>query len=310
MNEFLTAFQAVFPPTLLIVIGFIARRCGLVNAQETVSINRFCFYLFVSVLVFKNIYEAQISAGECGPLVAFCVIGIVLELVLGAVVVRRIEPNPPSQASMIQAMFRTNVVIMGLPLANSLFPNAGLIGVVYAVVVPLFNVLAVILFEVYRGGRINPKNLAVSILKNPLIIASITALLLKFFRLSLPGPVEGVIAQMSTTGSCLVLVTLGASLELSKLRGNRGRLAFCLSARLVVLPLIALAIAVALGFRGLSLFAVLIVFGCPLASTTYTVARQMGGDGELAAEVLVASTVLSCFTLFLWIYLLKLLALI
>ncbi len=143
-----------------------------------------------------------------------------------------------------------------------------------------------------------------------MIIASITALLLKFFRLSLPGPVEGVVSQMSTTGSCLVLVTLGASLELSKLRGNRGRLAFCLSARLVVLPLIALAIAVALGFRGLSLFAVLIVFGCPLASTTYTVARQMGGDGELAAEVLVASTVLSCFTLFLWIYLLKLLALI
>ena len=53
----------------------------------------------------------------------------------------------------------------------------------------------------------------------------------------------------------------------------------------------------------------LVVFGCPVAATSHVIAQQMGGDSDLAGEVLALSVVCSCFTIFGWIYLLSSLAL-
>ena len=82
-------------------------------------------------------------------------------------------------------------------------------------------------------------------------------------------------------------------------------LVVCTAMRLVILPAIAVFFAVLLGFRGLPLGCVLLIFAPPVAVNSYTMALEMGGDGELAAEIVVLTAAFSCLTLFLWIFLLK-----
>ena len=309
MNALLTAFRAVFPPTMLIIVGYISRLCKIVTEDDIYRFNQLCYNVLISAVVFHNVYKAEITVGECTPLLLFCVLGILAECFLAGILIKRIEPSPDSQATMIQALFRTNVVIMGLPLAQSIYTDCGLMGAVYSVMVPMFNVLAVILFETHRNQKVESGKIALSILKNPLIIASIAAIMLKCCGIHLPELLTGVISNMAGAGSCIVLILLGASLEMQRLHADRRKLIICLIGRLAVEPMLALLIAAALGFRGLPLLCVLVVFGCPVATTSHVIAQQMGGDGDLAGEVLAMSVVCSCFTMFGWIYLLSSLAL-
>ncbi len=308
MNSLLIAFRAVFPPTMLIVIGYISRWCKVVTESDVYRFNRLCYNVLISAVVFHNIYKAEIQLGDYA-LLLFCVAGALAEYFLAGLLVKRFEPSPASQATMIQALFRTNVVIMGLPLAQSIYTDCSLMGAVYSVMVPMFNILAVILFETHRNRKIEPEKIALGVLKNPLIVASIAAIALKCVRIRLPELLTGVISNMAGAGSCIVLILLGASLEMRKLQADRRKLVFCLIGRLVVEPMIALLTAGALGFRGLPLLCVLVVFGCPVAATSHVIAQQMGGDGDLAGEILALSVVCSCFSIFGWIYLLSSLAL-
>ena len=64
-------------------------------------------------------------------------------------------------------------------------------------------------------------------------------------------------------------------------------------------------LAVALGFRGVELCTILVVFGAPVAVNSYTMALQMDGDADLAGGIVLLTTAVSCLTLFFWIWLLK-----
>ena len=75
--------------------------------------------------------------------------------------------------------------------------------------------------------------------------------------------------------------------------------------RLIVNPALLVALAAALGFRGVALGIILLVFAAPVAVNSYTMALQMDGDANLAGGIVLLTTALSCFTLFLWIWLLK-----
>ena len=248
MDSLLISFRAVFPPTMLIVIGYISRWCNVVTESDVYHFNRLCYNVLISAVVFHNIYRAEITVSECA-LLLFCVMGALVEYFFAELLVKRFEPSPASRATMVQALFRTNVVIMGLPLAQSIYTDCSLMGAVYSVMVPMFNVMAVVLFETHRNQKVEPGKIALGVLKNPLIIASIAAILLKCCRICLPELLTGVISNMAGAGSCIVLILLGASLEIRRLQADRRKLVFCLAGRLVVEPMIALLIAGVLGNR-------------------------------------------------------------
>ena len=92
MNAFLIAFRAVFPPTLLIAIGYISRLAGYVKENEAYRFNKLCYNTLITAVVFHNIYNAEITAKDCAPLLAFCVLGVMAECFLATTLFRRVEP--------------------------------------------------------------------------------------------------------------------------------------------------------------------------------------------------------------------------
>ena len=129
--------------------------------------------------------------------------------------------------------------------------------------------------------------------------------LFAIFGIKLPEIAESVISDMASAATPLALIVLGASFEFASIKRYKKNLIAVIFARLIIVPAISLSVAIMIGFRGIDLVSLIGIFASPCAVSSYTMARQMDSDYELSAGTVVFTTMLSCFTLFGWIYFLK-----
>ena len=113
------------------------------------------------------------------------------------------------------------------------------------------------------------------------------------------------VTDLGRVATPLALVALGGEFKFHKVKGNLKQLIVAVAGKLIVSPLLMVTIGVFLGFRNEMLVPVLLMFGAPTAVSSYTMAQQMGGDGELAGEIVVFATAFSIVTIFLWVFALK-----
>ena len=242
----------------------------------------------------------------------FSVLGVVGLFLLLLLVIPLLEKDPKKRGVMIQGIFRSNFALFGLPLAISLCgeEKSGPTALLVALIVPVYNVLAVLALEIYRGGKPNNLKILKGIVTNPLIIASLIGVILNILPFSLPESIVKACSDIGKVATPLSLVALGGSFVISEVRKNLRALLIVLLGKLIISPLLLVAIAVLLGFRDETLVPVMIMFGAPIAVSSYPMAQQMDGDGELAGQLVVLSSALCILTIFLWIFALKQLGLI
>jgi len=197
-------------------------------------------------------------------------------------------------------------------LVQAIFPNSdtSVTSLLVVIVVPLFNVLAVVVLEMFRGGKADPKQIIRKILTNPLIIGSVAGLIILVTGIRIPAIIQRPIDDLSKVATPLALFLLGASIDFSKTGAHVKQLAMCVLGKLVIFPLAAVVIGALLGMRGVELASLLIIFGAPTAVNSAVMAQQMGSDGDLATEAVVFTTAFSALTVFLFVFALKSLALI
>jgi len=208
---------------------------------------------------------------------------------------------------MLQGFFRSNFAILGVPLADYICSDktTGLTSLMVAIVVPTFNVLAVVCLERFRDGNVNFKKLIKGIITNPLIIGCLIGVLFFATGLKMPQLIEKSVSDISKAATPLAIITLGASFTFSSIKGYEKENLIILSARLIIVPVIALTAAVLMGFRGEPLVCLLVTFGSPVAVSSFTMAQQMGGDEKLAAQAVVLTSAFCLVTLFGWIFILN-----
>lgn len=277
------------------------------NETEVKKLNKLVFHVFFPCLMFRNIYGAEIEDAVDLKMIVYGVVMILLVYFTSMAVVVKIEPSNRSRGAMIQAIYRSNFVILGLPIAANLFGGEKLTttAVAVTIVVPLFNVLAVVVLEIFRGGKPDPVKILKGIARNPLIIGAVLGILTVVFQIQLPQLAVDVIDQLKDVATPLALVTLGMSLNLKEMGAEKRNLIICVLGRLVIVPGIALIGAALLGIRGVAFVTLLAVFASPCAVSSFTMAEQMDSDAELAANAVVLSSAFACITMFLWIFLFK-----
>lgn len=312
MENLILSFNVVLPLFLSIALGYALRCMHMLEGVTQKSVNKLCFKVFLPIYIFRNIYTTDIASAFNPMLLMIAVGGIVGIFLLMMVLIPRIEPDNAKRGVMVQAIFRSNYVLFGLPVAVSLCgeENVGPTTLLIGIVVPLFNVLAVICLEAFRGGKPDMKRTLKGIAVNPLIIASLLGIAANLLGVTLPDSVSKSITDLGRIATPLSLITLGAGFEFRRLRGYTRQLAICLTGKLVAGPLIMVALAAALGMRREMLVPVLAIFGSPIAVSSYTMAEQMDGDGALAASLVVLATVFSIVTMFAFIFALKQLGLV
>lgn len=312
MENLVLSFQVVLPLFLDIALGYFLRCIGLIEEATQKSLNRLCFRVFLPIYLFLNVYNTDITAVFDPGLIAFAVGGVLTVFLIMMLLMPRLEKDNAKCGVMVQAIFRTNFVLYGLPVVTSLYGEAhtGPTSLLIGFVVPTYNVLAVVCLEYFRGGRPDLRKMLRGIAANPLIIASLLGIVMNLLDIPLPVGVKKSVTDLSRVATPLSLVVLGAGFQLGSIRGSTHQLAICLPLRLLAVPLVMLALGTLLGYRGETLVPILAIFGTPVAVSSYTMAEQMGGDGELAALLVVLTTALSIVTMFLFIFALKQLGLV
>lgn len=291
---------------LLLATGKLARKTNLLTSESTDRLNALVFKIFLPVSIFKNVYNSSVSDVFDKKLIAFGIISVTLCFLLLILLTSGCK-NRKSRGVLIQGIYRSNFLIFGLPVAESFYPDGSLSGkasVLIAIIVPLFNGLAVIALEMFKENKQSGTKTFLNILKNPLIIGSalgFVALFLKEAGFLLPDAVYKTVSDLSAAATPLALIALGASLDFSKIKGESKYLIWGLLGKLVLSPAVFIGAAVLLGFRDRELAIILSMFASPASVSSYTMAQQMGADDDLAAELVVIGTAVSLITVFLWV---------
>ena len=304
-ESFQVAFNAVMPLLLLLGVGWAAVRSGVTDRAFMNRLNTLNFKLFFPFLMFKNVYGAE---PENLPTTALMITGAVSLLVLVAllmIVVPRIVKENPRRGTIIQAIFRSNFIIYGIPLTTFVFGDgkASVCGIMVMIMVSMFNILSVVVLEYYRdGGKVRPGPLLLGIVKNPLLQGCVAGMLCYLLGIKLPVFLKEPVFALGSMASTLALVVLGANLQFAELKKNGRTITTVLLVRLLLLPLVMVPLGWLIGLRGVELFLILMIYGTPVATASYPMAQNMGGDGQLAGQLVFVSTVASLGTIFLFIF--------
>lgn len=307
MANLMVSFNAVMPMFLLILLGLILKMNCMLDEKTLSQMNGVIFRILIPVLIFNNIYQTNIETIFKPKLIVFTISAILTIWVLSVFCVAMIEKRPEKRGAMIQGTFRSNFTLFGLPLVTNLFGTAeiGITSLMVAVVIPVFNILAVITLESFRGEAFKPVKILLEVIKNPLMISSVLGIIVLIVNLRMPIFLETTVSNIATTATPLALIIMGASLKIERTKENSKNLLIIVIARLVAVPALTLPTAVLMGFKGIELATLLAIFASPTAIVSFVMAEQMGSDGELAAEIVVFTTLISCLTIFLWIFGLK-----
>lgn len=308
MESFFIALNAVIPFLCYISFGYVMKIRGAVKEEFLQQLNSMVFHLLYPFMTFYNIYKADANSLPRPLLLIFAGASILILEVILVLTVPRIVKENPRRGVIIQAIYRSNFILFGLPLTVSVFGDyaSSVAAMLITVVVTIYNTTSVVILEMFNtDGEINVKEILVNVLKNPLLQGAVVGLIFFFGGIRVPSSLLKPIAAFADMTTPLALFVLGGTLHFNAIHGNLKYLVPTLTFKLVILPAIILAIAYMVGLRGLELFLLVAIYGTPVAAASYPMAQNMGGDGELAGEFVVISTAVATFTLFLWIFFLK-----
>jgi len=182
MDSLIFAFEAVTPIILMVAIGYLIKRIGFLTADMAKIINKLVFRIFLPSMLFLNVYKIDSLAALEFDYILYAVIAIILIFSLSVLVVMKITPQGDRRGALLQACFRSNYALIGIPLAASLFGQEGVAvaTLLSAASIPLFNVLAVVSLSIFGRGNQKPsgKKILSGIAKNPLIQSILLGLLI------------------------------------------------------------------------------------------------------------------------------------
>lgn len=307
MASFMLAFGAVFPMFCYMALGRLIGWLKWLDYEDFRKVNNVIFEFFIPCMLFSSIYNSDFREQANFRLIALVLITVLLIFGLSWLLIPRFVAEPRNQSVLIQAVYRSNYVLFGMLLAANIYPGAdlGVVAALAAFLVPLFNILAVILFESFRGGRVTLAVILQKIARNKLVWAGFLGAFMAISGLRLPVMLADVIANIGSVALLLALVCLGGMLSLNSIKHDASMLIFALAARLVIVPLAAVSLFALLGYRNIELVAVLAAFGSPNAVAGAPMAYAMGGNGDLAGEIVAASSAFAIITIFLFVLVLR-----
>lgn len=307
MDNIYLSFMCIMPIMVYLMIGLASRKLLRIRAESFLDLNKIVFNIYLPASLFLNIYTNDFNHIQLSYPLVFALVGVTLSFLISMIIYGLRRMPDQDKSVMIQASFRSNFILFGLPLTQNIMGGqvTGLTGLMVALIIPLFNVLATIVLSIYAKERRSFIKIVFRILKNPLIIASLLGFVMRYAGLVLPEFTLSILESLSAIATPLALLALGGRFSFSLSTSLLKKLVEALFVRLIFVPAICLSLAVFSGIRGEGLALLLSLFAGPVAVTSYTMAQQMSANEKLAGQILVYSTLFSNLTLFIFISIFK-----
>lgn len=309
MENLILSFNVIAPLFFLMVIGYVlVHHTKLADKELCSKANALVFKVFLPCMLFKNIYQSDIKTQMQGELCLFAAGSLFVLFLLLCLVVPKVVKQENQQGVVIQGIFRSNYVIFGVAIVEKMYgpENTVTAAILSAILVPMYNFLAVIALSVFGEKRERDwKKVIGNIVKNPLIIASVLGIVFSYVGIQLPQAVETTIGDLAKLATPIAFLILGGDFDFSKVRGNLKIAWGVIFVKMIVLPLLAIPIVIGMGYRDADLLSALLAYQTPVAVSSYIMAQQAGADEQLAGQLVVFSSALSIVTLFVTIFILR-----
>lgn len=327
-DAFRFSAEAVFPIVLLTALGFFLKKTGLLTKDFLDTGNKLTFRVLLPVMLFSNVYKIERLTDVNPGFIIYGIAAIVVVFLLAVAVCCCFTKDNAKRGSLIQAVFRSNYAIIGIPLAESLFGGKGAsaAGVMSAFCVPLLNILGVVTLTIFNGSteknEIDLKKIIGGVIRNPLIIGTIAGLATLGirelfmlggigFRLSDVAFVYKALCSVSSICTPFALMVLGGRFEFSAVPKLFREIVFGTVLRNAAVPLLGLSGAYlmrdTLGLSGEHFASYVGVFATPAAVASAIMAKEMGADGDLAGQLVVWTTLAGTVTVFVCVTVLRVL---
>ncbi|NWK80308.1 AEC family transporter [Aquitalea sp. LB_tupeE] len=294
-----TLLLALAPIVLLITIGSGLRRSHFLAESFWPQAERLGYYVLLPSLFLHGLATARLDGVPIWAMVATLVCSTVFVAVILVGMRNHLSVDDPAFTSVFQGGVRFNNYV-GVSAAAGIFGVQGiaLAAVANAAIVPTVNVLCVLVFARYSShGRLSPKKVAWQLAMNPLVLACIVGIALQVLGMGLPPVVEPVLKALGLASLPLGLLCVGAALEFSAAKSWLRPIGASSAAKFGLMPLATLGACHAFGLSGPVAIAVLLFQSLPTASSSYIMARQLGGDAPLMAGIVAAQTLLAAIAL-------------
>lgn len=298
----LAIIDCVVPIFAIITLGSVLKRLGVTDDAFLGVADRLIYYIFFPALLFWKTGKPVQGAIIEWNLIAGVLLAVCIVFVLSHAYVRLSSMNAHKVGSFSQGCYRFNTY-MGIAAMLSAFGDYGvrLFGVLIGFVIPFINVLAVSTLIWFSGSEFAAREKAVLLVKamvsNPLILACLSGLLYSSLNMPFPVVVDNTLGLLSMLTLPLALISIGGSLTFNKFAANLKDASMATLFKLVVLPLVGLAIMGLFQVSGTSFKVAMLYFALPTSPAAYILSSQLNSSVDLATSAIVLSTILSIVSL-------------
>ena len=304
MENLMFCLNATGPIFLMMVFGLFLRKVGILDEDFANRMNKFVFKIPLPFLLFSDLASVDFSRVWNIKFIVFCFVVTLISITISTLV-SCLWRDKSIRGEFIQASYRSSAALLGIAFIQNIYGNAGMAPVMIIGSVPLYNVMAVIVLSFFKPGQ-NGIDKAVlkktfkGIVTNPIILGIVAGLLWSAIGLPFAGIPAKAVTSIGNMATPMGLMAMGATFDLKK-ASAKAKPAFAATfIKLVGFVAVFLPIAVA----------ILVMLGSATTVSCFVMARNMGHEGVISSTTIMLTTLLSAFTLTLWLYIIKSLGLV
>ena len=309
MDSLVFSLNATVPIFLMMVLGLFFNKIGWMDEEFANKMNKFVFRIPLPVLLFGDLAVVDIKEAWDTKFVIFCFIITLISITI-AIGISCLLKDRSIQGEFIQAAYRSSAALLGIAFIQNIYGTAGMAPLMIIGSVPLYNIMAVVVLSVFKPGNNSfDKALVKKTLKgiatNPIIIGIVAGFVWSALKLPMPSILHKTVSSIGATATPMGLMSMGATSEMKKATSKMKPTLVAVFMKLVGFCAIFLPMAALLGFRNEELIAILVMLGSATTVSCFVMARNMGHEGTLSSGVIMMTTLLSAFTLTMWLDVLR-----
>ncbi|MDB1125699.1 AEC family transporter [Vibrio algarum] len=310
IEQLLFSASITGPICLMLLLGVVLKRIALINDEFIDVASKLVFQVTLPALLFLSIVGSEHDFSNSTSLIGYGITANLLFFIIVVIFTKRIFPNSDDNGVVIQGSYRANTAIIGLAYIANAYGDTGvaLAAIYVAPMTILYNILAVIALSPKQkeSGHFEALGVIVkTITKNPLVISIMLGLAFYFLTIPVPNMIMDAGQYFARMTLPLALLCTGGSLNMKSMKNDQVATWFATVNKLVFAPIFITVGALLFGFRGIELGIVFFMSAAPTAAASYVMARAMGGNSSLAANIIALTTVASLISCTLGIFILS-----
>lgn len=309
MENLIFSLNATIPIFLMMLLGMLFRKLGWMDEVFAAKMNKFVFLVPLPVLLFEQLATVDFSEVWDIKFIIFCFVVTAISITISTLI-SLLWKDRSIKGEFIQATYRSSAALLGIAFIQNIYGTAGMAPLMIIGSVPLYNIMAVVVLSVFKPGNNSfDKALVKKTLKgiatNPIIIGIVAGFVWSALKLPMPTILHKVVSNVGTTATPMGLMSMGATFELRKATSKMKPTIVAVFMKLVGFCAVFLPVAAVLGFRNEELIAILVMLGSATTVSSFVMARNMEHEGTLSSGVIMMTTLLSAFTLTMWLDVLR-----